>query len=124
MLFELDDADPRAAVRLAQAEVTSAEATLRQRRSSSPVLKVRATTTPSAATMWITPACSAMLPALRWNRRKPGWKPQRDAGVHAHHVTDCRARGAQQLPRLAASQPASGVLVDVVQLIRSGIALR
>ena len=29
MLFELDDAEPRAAVRLAQAEVTSAEATLR-----------------------------------------------------------------------------------------------
>lgn len=30
VLFELDDAEPRAAVRLAQAEVTSAEATLRQ----------------------------------------------------------------------------------------------
>jgi multidrug resistance efflux pump len=30
VLFELDDAEPRAAVRLAQAEVNSAEATLRQ----------------------------------------------------------------------------------------------
>jgi multidrug efflux pump subunit AcrA (membrane-fusion protein) len=75
VLFELDDAEPRAALRLAQAEVKAPKPRCARRSSSFPALKAWAAATPSAVTTWTTPACSATSPAPRWSRPKPGSKP-------------------------------------------------
>ncbi len=125
VLFELDDAEPRAALRLAQAEVRSAEATLRQAQQQLSRFESLAAVTPSAATTWTTPACSATSPAPHWSRRKPVSTPA--ASLSTTRALFHRLTGAwgTATSRRSLVNPASGVLVEVVQLdpIRIAFAL-
>ncbi len=77
LLFTLDDAQPRAALALAQAELKSAEASYVSRSSCSLATSGLSTTTPSAATTSIRPGCSATSPPLPYSRPKPASRPSR-----------------------------------------------
>ncbi len=77
LLFTLDDAQPRAALALAQAELKSAEASLRQSQQLLTRYERLINNHPSAATTSIRPGCSATSPPLPYSRPKPASRPSR-----------------------------------------------